>query len=107
MRKELYMEKIINIDKINKAILEGRDDAAIIDLCKSIHIESCFDYVCEPPADFLEQCEKYWSGRHSFCGTVERKIGNTWYTVETVCDGNEPLTQKVKRLIFSDREVAC
>ena len=46
------MEKIINIDKINKAILEGRDDAAIIDLCKSIHIESCFDYVCEPPADF-------------------------------------------------------
>ena len=65
MRKELYMEKIINIDKINKAILEGRDDAAIIDLCKSIHIESCFDYVCDPPADFLEQCEKYWSGRHN------------------------------------------
>lgn len=43
----------------------------------------------------------------SICETVERKIGNTWYTVETVCDGNEPLTQKVKRLIFSDREVAC
>ena len=107
MRKELYMEKIINIDKINKAILEGRDDAAIIDLCKSIHIESCFDYVCEPPADFLEQCERYWTGRGGFCGTVERKIGNTWYTVETVCDGNELLTQKVKRLIFSDREVAC
>lgn len=38
---------------------------------------------------------------------VERKIGNTWYTIETVCDGTEPLTAKVKRLIFSDREVAC
>ena len=34
-------------------------------------------------------------------------MGNTWYTIETVCDGTEPLTAKVKRLIFSDREVAC
>ena len=101
------MKKIISIDEINKAMLEDKENAVIIDLCKFIDIESCFDYVCEPPADFLEQCEKYWSGRSSFCGTVERKIGNTWYTVETVCDGNEPLTQKVKRLIFSDREVAC
>lgn len=40
-------------------------------------------------------------------GTVERKIGNTWYLLETVCDGNEPLTHKVKRLIFSDKEVLC
>ena len=68
MRKELYMEKIINIDKINKAILEGMDDAAIIDLCKSIHIESCFDYVCEPPADFLEQCENTGLGAAAFAG---------------------------------------
>ena len=28
-------------------------------------------------------------------------------TMLVACDGNEPLTQKVKRLIFSDREVAC
>ena len=35
------------------------------------------------------------------------RLGNTWYTIETVCDGTEPLTAKVKRLIFSDREVAC
>ena len=106
MRKELYMEKVINIEKINRAVMTGTPDE-VIELCRFIHIESCFDYACEPPADFLEQCEKYRSERHSFCGMVERKIGNTWYTVETVCDGNEPLTQKVKRLIFSDREVAC
>ena len=106
MRKELYMEKIINIDEINRAVITGTPDE-VIELCRFINIESCFDYACDPPTDFLEQCEKYWSGRHSVCGTVERKIGNTWYTVETLCDGNEPLTQKVKRLIFSDREVAC
>ena len=106
MRKELYMEKIISIEKINHAVMTGTPEE-VIELCRFIHIESCFDYVCDPPADFMEQCEQYWSGRHSFCGTVERKIGNTWYAVETVCDGNEPLTQKVKRLIFSDREVAC
>lgn len=106
MRKELYMENVINIEKINRAVMTGTPEE-VIELCRFIHIESCFDYACEPPADFLEQCEKYWSGRSSFCGTVERKIGNTWYTVETLCDGNEPLTQKVKRLIFSDREVAC
>jgi hypothetical protein len=101
------MEKIIHIDEINKAMLDGRNDAAIIDLCKFIDIESCFEPVCTPPKSFLEECEQYWAGCRSFCRTVERKIGNTWYTVETVCDGNEPLTQKVKRLIFSDREVAC
>ena len=56
---------------------------------------------------FLQECEAYWSRRSPFCKTVERKIGNTWYTIETVCDGTEPLTAKVKRLIFSDREVAC
>lgn len=100
------MENVINIEKINRAVMTGTPEE-VIELCRFIHIESCFDYVCEPPADFLEQCEKYWTGRGGFCGTVERKIGNTWYTVETVCDGNELLTQKVKRLIFSDREVAC
>ena len=38
---------------------------------------------------------------------IERKIGNTWYIVETECDGNEPLADKVKRLIFSDKGVTC
>ena len=35
------------------------------------------------------------------------KIGNTWYVIETECDGNEPLADKVKRLIFSDKGVIC
>ena len=93
--------------KLNKLVLDDSLSEKLINACAEIDIESCFDPIFEPPIDFLEQCEKYWSGRHSFCETVERKIGNTWYTVETVCDGNELLTQKVKRLIFSDREVAC
>ena len=66
-----------------------------------------FDPIFDPPESFLQECEIYWSRRSPFCKTVERKIGNTWYTIETVCDGTEPLTAKVKRLIFSDREVAC
>ena len=90
------MEKIINIDEINRAAMEGREDV-LIDLCR----------VFDPPESFLQECEAYWNRRSPFCKTVERKIGNTWYTIETVCDGNEPLTAKVKRLIFSDREVAC
>ena len=61
-----------------------------------------------PPIDFLEECRKRWENRmNPFTGTVERKIGNTWYLLETVCDGNEPLTHKVKRLIFSDKEALC
>lgn len=84
------MGKIISIDEINRAVMEGKDDP-----------------IFDPPESFLQECEAYWSRRSPFCKTVERKIGNTWYTIETVCDGTEPLTAKVKRLIFSDREVAC
>ena len=60
------MENVINIEKINRAVMTGTPEE-VIELCRFIHIESCFDYACEPPADFLEQCEKYWSGRRSFC----------------------------------------
>ena len=88
------MEKIINIDEINRAAMEGREDV-LIDLCRVFDHESYFDPVFDPPESFLQECEAYWNRR------------NTWYTIETVCDGTEPLTAKVKRLIFSDREVAC
>ena len=45
-----------------------------------IDIESCFDPIFEPPIDFLEECRKRWENRmNPFTGTVERKIGNTWY----------------------------
>ena len=100
--------KVVDAAELHTARMElrGGMTAAVREKIKDTFGKS-YDYVCEPPADFLEQCEKYWTGRGGFCGTVERKIGNTWYTVETVCDGDELLTQKVKRLIFSDREVAC
>ena len=48
------------------------EDVSFEKLEKYLDIEN-WDYVCDPPADFLEQCEKNWSGRSSFCGTVERK----------------------------------
>ena len=57
---------------------------------------------------FGEECRKRWeAAQSSFCKTIECKIGNTWYVIETECDGNEPLTDKVKRLIFSDKGVIC
>ena len=69
-----------------------------------IDIESCFDPIFEPPIDFLEECRKRWENRmNPFTGTVERKIGNTWYLLETVCDGNEPLTHKVNGSFFRIR----
>ena len=100
------MGKIISIDEINRAVMEGKDDL-VFELCKVFDHESYFDPIFDPPESFLQECEAYWNRRSPFCKAVERKIGNTWYTVETVCDGTEPLTAKVKRLIFSDREVAC
>lgn len=66
-----------------------------IDLC------ACFDPIFEPPIDFLEECRKW--RENPFSGTLERRIGNTWYAITTECAGNETLTHKVKRLIFSDR----
>ena len=95
------MGKIISIDEINRAAREGKDDL-VFELCKVFDHESYFDPIFDP-----QECEAYWNRRSPFCKTVECKIGNTWYTIETVCDGTELLTAKVKRLIFSDREVAC
>ena len=97
------MGKIISIGEINRAVMEGKDDL-VFELCKAFDHESCFNPIFDPPESFLQECEAYWNRRSP---TVERKIGNTWSTIETVCDGTEPLTAKVKRLIFSDREVAC
>ena len=96
------------VDEINKMIMEDAPMEEINDAIGYIDICSCFDPIFEPPIDFLEECRKRWENRmNPFTGTVERKIGNTWYLLETVCDGNEPLTHKVKRLIFSDKGVIC
>ncbi len=73
-----------------------------IDLC------ACFDPVFEPPLDFLEECRKRWEAKLSpFRTTIEKKIGNTWYLIETECAGEERLSDKVKRLIFSEKGEVC
>ena len=73
-----------------------------------IDIESCFDPIFDPPADFIEEWRRKWEQVNPFSCTVTRRIGNTWYTVETECDGNEPLTNLMRRLFFSDKEaVRC
>ena len=96
------------VDEINKMIMEDAPMEEINDAIGYINICSCFDPIFEPPIDFLEECRKRWEAAHSsFCKTIECKIGNTWYVIETECDGNEPLTDKVKRLIFSDKGVTC
>ena len=55
-----------------------------------------------PPPELVEAWEKIWAAYDTFHGIFERKIGNTWYTILTDCDGKESLVGKVKRLIFSE-----
>ena len=97
---------MIDIVKLNNMV---RDDAPIdnlIDACAEIDIFSCFDMVYEPPIGFIEECRKRWE-QSPFRTTIEKKIGNTWYLIETECVGEEKLSDKVKRLIFSDKGVVC
>ena len=62
-----------------------------IDLC------ACYEPMFFPP-------DGLWDEPHNpFSCTVTRRIGNTWYVVETECGGNEPLPSMVKRLIFSEK----
>ena len=62
-----------------------------IDLC------ALYEPMITPPAGLWDE------PRNPFLDTVERKIGNTCYIVKTECGGNEALTNKVKRLIFSEK----
>ena len=59
-----------------------------IDLC------SIYDFKDDPPPGLFDD--------NPFCGAILRKIGNTSYIIHTECAGTEPLTDKVKRLIFTD-----
>ena len=96
------------VEEINKMIMEDAPMEEINDAIGYIDIYSCFDPIFEPPIDFLEECRKHWeTAQSSFCTPIVRKIGDTWYVIETECDGNEPLADKVKRLIFSDKGVIC
>ena len=65
---------------------------------------SCYFPNIEPPESFLEECRRYWERWDIFRGNTEKKIGNTRYIIETACSGTERLGDKLKRLIFSDKE---
>ena len=54
--------------------------------------------------EVLDQWARFWEKPDPFTCTVERKIGNTLYVIETECEGAEPLSDKAKRLIFSHKE---
>lgn len=62
-----------------------------IDLC------ACYEPMVSPPAGQWDEPE------NPFHDTIKRRIGNTWYIIRTECDGREALTDKVKRLIFSEK----
>ena len=96
------------VTKLNNMMLADVPEWELVDTCSEIDIESCFDTVFDPPIDFLEECRKRWeAAQSSFRTTIERKIGNTWYVIETECAGSEPLADKVKRLIFSEKGAIC
>ena len=62
-----------------------------IDLC------TCYEPMVFPPDSFRD------GPQNPFSYTVTRKIGSTWYIVETECGGDEPLPNMVRRLIFSEK----
>ena len=100
------MNKTVN--EINKLMVLDVPMNEINEAPGCIDITSCFDPIFMPPIDFLEECRKRQEAAQSpFRTTIERKLGSTWYIVETECVGNEPLADKVKRLFFSDKGVIC
>jgi len=56
------------------------------------------DYTDDPPPGMFDDVPT----GNPFSETILRKIGGTWYSIRTECDGTETLASKVKRLIFSD-----
>ncbi len=71
-----------------------------IDLC------ACYEPFFEPPAEQVEEWRRLQEAepQNPFSCTVTRRIGGTWYIVETECDGDEPLPNMVRRLFFSEQE---
>ena len=101
------ISRIPSVEALNRMIMEDAPQEVLINACQFIDLASCFDPIFEPPIDFLEECRKRQAAAQSpYRCTIQKKIGNTWYEVETECAGDELLADKVKRLIFSDREVA-
>lgn len=70
-----------------------------IDLC------SLYDPIFEPPKSFLKECREYWANTMKpFHKTIERKIGNTTYVIETEFAGREILADKLRRMLMGDGE---
>ena len=58
-----------------------------------------------PPDSFLRECAEYWANTMKpFHTTVERKIGNTTYVIETEFAGRETLADKLHRLMMGESE---
>ena len=83
----------VTMEEPESTVLEDEEEYVPIDLCANI------DYTDEPPPGFFDWWE---DDRNPFSETIIRKIGNTWYSISTSCDGTEPLFDKVKRLILND-----
>ena len=59
----------------------------------------------KPPESFLKECEEYWANTMKpFHKTIERKIGNTTYVIETEFAGRESLADKLRRMMMGDDE---
>ena len=58
-----------------------------------------------PPEIFLRECEEYWANTiKPFHKTIERKIGNTIYVIDTEFAGRESLADKLRRMMMGDAE---
>ena len=86
--------KAYEFTKQEPMISETEEEYLPVNLC------ALYDYTDDPPPGLFDD-EGCFAG-NPFSETILRKIGNTWYSIRTECDGAEPLAEKVKRLIFND-----
>ena len=56
---------MIDYNKINDAVMKNTPLDILIDLCRAIDIESCFDPVFEPSKSFLDVCNRYWENYYA------------------------------------------
>ncbi len=71
-----------------------------------VDLESCFDPLFYPPEDFENTSDNQRRENSPFACMGKYKIGGTLYLVETEYGGTEPLPYKLKRLIFSNRDLS-
>ena len=91
--KRMNTASAVTMEEPESTVLEDEEEYVPIDLYVNL------DYTDEPPPGFFD----WWEDeRNPFSETIIRKIGNTWYSISTSCDGTEPLFDKVKRLILND-----